>query len=219
MKLCDRLSSLMQERDIGIRELARKIGVSHPVVSSWKRGDTEPRGDNLEALAEFFKVTPAFLKFGEVGTGMVSTVECDDGSVSIPVLDVSASCGGENGLSPDVTLVKMLRVSQEWLDGRLPHWVNRNCLHIITADGDSMEPTISNGDFVIIDSSRRTITTDAVYALSYAGTIFLKRVQVNPDGRLHLLSDNSRYQPMEVTDVNSLNVVGRCVFACNVCEL
>lgn len=218
-KLNDRLRGLMERDGISAYGVGKKIGVSHVAVYKWLKGDVLPTVEKIEALADLFHVTPAYLQFGELGVEGRQVLTIDESTVSIPVLDVSASCGGENGLSPDVTLVKMLRVSQEWLSGRMPHWANKSSLHIITANGDSMEPTISNGDFVIIDSSKRQISTDAVYALYYAGTVFLKRVQVHPDGTLLLISDNERYEPMHVTDVSSLNVVGRCVFACNVCEL
>lgn len=220
MQFKDRLRGLMEEHGYTGRSLARELGVAHPSIYSWLEGKTLPKPERIEALAEVFKVTPAFLMYGDRGTTSPKTLELDEGeTISIPVLDVSGSCGLPNEVSPLVTLVKMLRVAREWMMQRLPMWASIRYLHIITANGDSMEPTIKSGDFVIVDTSKTSITTDAVYAIQYGGSIFIKRVQLHPNGTLLLISDNPKYQPMTVQDGESLNVVGRCVLGFNVREL
>lgn len=220
MEFKDRLRQLMEEHGYSGRSLGRVIDVAHPTVYSWLDGKTRPRAENIESMANIFGVTPAYLLYGDPGTSSPQTLEVEDGEIiSIPVLDVSGSCGYPSGISPMVTLVKMLRVARDWITKRLPLWANLRYLHIITADGDSMEPTIKSGDFVIVDTSKTSISTDAVYAIQYGGSIFIKRVQIHPTGTMLLISDNPRYQPMTVEAGESLNVVGRCVLGFNVRDL
>ena len=212
MTIAVRLRALQESKQLTAASLAKIAGVSKVAVHKWLNGVNEPTGERLERLADFFSVTPGYLRYGEVGTDAPQTIELDEDTISIPVLDVRGACGG-GAVSPTVSLVKMLRVAREWLSARLPSWANVRYLHIITADGDSMLPRIDHGDFVIVDSSVKTISADAVYAIQYAGSVFIKRVQSHPDGSVLLISDNNAYQPIVVTDPSTLHIVGRCVLS------
>ena len=215
-KTSERLRALQEEKRLSAKDLARIAGVSTVAVYKWLNGDGEPTNERLERLAEFFKVTPGYLRYGELGTDAPQTIELDNDTISIPVLDVRGACGAGGVLSPTVSLVKMLRVAREWLTSRLPSWASVSYLHIITADGDSMLPKIDHGDFVIVDSSITSITADAVYAIQYSGSVFIKRIQSHPDGTVMLISDNEAYKPIVVSDPSTLKIVGRCVLSFNV---
>ena len=218
MKAADRIRGLIEARGITTRELSRRIGVSHVTIGKWTKGEFVPSGENLEKIANFFSVTPAFILFGEPGIDGRQTVEVGEDEISIPVLDVVASCGQEGHISPAVRLVRMFRSTREWLLSHLIASANLATLHILTADGDSMEPSIHGGDFVFVDTSQTRVTADAVYAIQYAGSIFIKRVMTRVDGSVLLISDNKRYEPQEVRDPGSLNIVGRVVLIFNVKE-
>lgn len=215
-KTSERLRALQEEKRLSAKDLARIAGVSTVAVYKWLNGDEEPTNERLERLAEFFNVTPGYLRYGELGADAPQTIELDNDTISIPVLDVRGACGAGGVLSPTVSLVKMPRVAREWLTSRLPSWASVSYLRIITADGDSMLPKIDHGDFVIVDSSITSITADAVYAIQYSGNIFIKRIQSHPDGTVMLISDNEAYKPIVVSDPSTLKIVGRCVLSFNV---
>ena len=59
---------------------------------------------------------------------------------------------------------------------------------------------------------------DALYALQYGGSIFIKRVMMKADGGVVLISDNERYPAQTIDDPESLRVVGRVVLVFNVRE-
>ena len=46
-------------------ELARYVGVSPQAVQQWVKGDTAPRGKNLQKVAEYFGVPQSYIQFGE----------------------------------------------------------------------------------------------------------------------------------------------------------
>ena len=83
-----RLKALLEERKISMRELGRRIGTSHVTVGKWLSGIQMPSDENLEALAEYFHVTPAFLRFGDTSLSCPQTLEPNADVVSIPVFDV-----------------------------------------------------------------------------------------------------------------------------------
>ncbi len=65
--------------------------------------------------------------------------------------------------------------------------------HLVFArtKGDSMKPTLSDGDIVIIDLAKNAIREqDAVWAIAIAEFGMVKRVWANPDGSYKIKSDN-----------------------------
>ncbi|KAI1692042.1 peptidase s24-like domain-containing protein [Ditylenchus destructor] len=65
--------------------------------------------------------------------------------------------------------------------------------------GDSMQPTLQDGDIVLIDRSVRTIREqDAIWALTLGDIAMIKRVRIKND-RVSLLSDNDRIPPTKFT--------------------
>ena len=218
MRFPERLKMLMEDRQVSNRELARKIGTSHVSVGKWLQGIQMPTDDNLEELSKYFQVTPAFLRYGDSSLSLPQTLEPDDDTVSIPVLDIKGSCG-YGQFSQSIGLVRMLRVAKQWLLAKAVASISFPNLHIITADGDSMTPAIHRGDFVIIDTSQNQFIADGIYAVQYSNSIFIKRVQILPEGKISLISDNSIYKPIIVNSSESIEVIGRAVLCFNVKEL
>lgn len=212
MEFKDRLEQLLIRRNVSQRQLAITIGVSPQSVQQWIKGSTKPGGERLEAVAEFFDVTPSYLLFGD---DTASVDDFDEETISIPVLNVRGSCGVNQAITDTVEMVKLLRVAKKWLIEKVG-MVNFTKLHIITAVGDSMAPTFSDGDFVIVDTSKTEVIGDGVYAVQAGGGIFIKRVQRKLDGSVTLLSDNERYQPMDVAveDLDTMSIIGKCIISC-----
>ena len=87
-----------------------------------------------------------------------------------------------------------------------------DALYMARGDGDSMMPTLINDDQVLIDTSQNRITqSDKIWALSIGEVGLIKRVQVNPKGGYHLLSDNPLV-PAQDVDKEDIVVVGRVVW-------
>ena len=220
MTLGERLTSLRKERGLSVRDVARKINVSHVSVVKWVNGDMNPSEENIESLAELFGVTPAFLRYGDLSFDRPQTLEPNENEISIPVLDVRGSCGYGGNEEDAFQLVKMLRVENDWLTAKIKPPFCRNYLHIITAHGDSMRPTLESGDFIIIDTSQRNIRYDGIYVVAYSGGVFIKRTQLLPGGKVRLLSDNSeKYPPIIIDDIESVTVIGRAVLSFNARDL
>ena len=48
-------------KGLSIEQTARELGVHPNTVAAWERGDAEPLGINLIALAKFFDCSPDYL--------------------------------------------------------------------------------------------------------------------------------------------------------------
>lgn len=211
------LKRLILERGLTYQAIADAVGVTKPAVAYWAKGNL-PAGQKLEALCEYLGVHPSFLQYGTTEIPAVSTV-IDDDTVSIPVLNIDGSCG-HGAIAPIAEVVKLVQVAKSWIFARSAG-ANLNSLHIINAYGDSMAPSIKDGDFVIVDTSKTEIRGNGVYAVQYGDNTFIKRVQVRIDGSVSLISDNPKYETETVNrdDLSMLRIVGKCIISCNVNDL
>lgn len=217
----DVLTDVMRERDISQTQLAKAVGVSPQAVQQWCSGKTTPRGKSLAQLAEYLQLAPAVIQYGPVASASSnkqSVIKTEDGLVCIPQFDVSGSCGNgyENGSVSCRAMVRLVQVTEDWLNAKCPG-INWRQLEVITASGRSMEPTINHLDFVFVDRSCTSIHGEGVYILTYCGDTYIKRVQPQPNGDLLLISDNKVYPPITVKacDRDSVVVEGRCRIHCN----
>ncbi|MAY19207.1 MAG: hypothetical protein CL955_01125 [Erythrobacteraceae bacterium] len=77
--------------------------------------------------------------------------------------------------------------------------------------GDSMEPTIGDRDLLLIDRSRDAIRmNDQIWAVATGGIGMVKRVRVESNGEVVLLSDNQNVPAQRVGD-DELTVIGRVI--------
>ena len=88
----------------------------------------------------------------------------------------------------------------------LPAWARADRLTCVRAGGDSMEPTIHDGDLVVVDRDRRVAVDDQLFVVRTRDDLIVRRVRRVGD-HWDLVSDNPAHRPraMAETDV----IVGR----------
>src|SRR3546814_17873581 len=77
-----------------------------------------------------------------------------------------------------------------------------------------MEPTLRDGDEVLVDSSDQgSRLRDGIYVLRADDAIVVKRVTIQPGGRLiQISSDNTAYPPWYDVDRLQNHAVGRVIW-------
>ena len=140
-----------------------------------------------------------------------STAEPGEGFVKIPRYKVEASAGGGTLIHSE-QIVDHLTFKADWVRNALG--VPPSSLALINVKGDSMEPTLSNGDVILIDMGIHGFDDNAVYVLRVNGTLLVKRVKRNLNGSVVVSSDNTIYPPETIIGdlVDDLKVVGRVVW-------
>lgn len=210
-----RLSQILQERSMTKKDLGAKLKVSPQLVSGWTNGSRTPQLDDFASLCELLSVSPAWLLTGEADNPRAQTIVKDD-VVIIPLLETRASCGNGNAVYPvSVSEVSLIKVNTPW--------VNRYCgdadiraLNLLGITGDSMRPTLEDGDFVIIDTSIKTIYTDSMFAFTLEGDMYIKRLQ-RFGKTLQIISDNDKYPTLTINlqeYESRLRILGRVVTTC-----
>ncbi|MBM7048461.1 S24 family peptidase [Rhizobium lusitanum] len=142
----------------------------------------------------------------------------------IPEIDVVAGMGG-GGLAAleisnhnGITFAKEV-VRDHW---KLPEWkLNSMGVHVphvaaFPCKGDSMSPTINDGDVVFVDTRHRIPSPPGVYALADEfGGVVVKRLDVTsrPGAdiiTIRISSDNPRHITRELT-LDEIQIVGRYI--------
>lgn len=139
-------------------------------------------------------------------------------AVRVPLLSNGASMGpGEALLESDV-IVGDLALS--------PHWINQHIrpqnhseLRFIHAYGDSMAPTFTDGDVLLVDTgpgAKDPHTREGVYVLQAGDKNYVKRVSPTFDGKLQVTSDNPSSKVVQILNGDhQVVVIGRVVWAWN----
>ena len=139
-------------------------------------------------------------------------------AVIVPVLSNCGSMGPGSELLESDVIVGDLALS--------PHWINQQIrpqnpqeLRFIHAYGDSMAPTFTDGDVLLVDtglSARDPSSREGVYVLRANDRNFIKRVTPTFDGKLQVTSDNPSAKTVQTLNGDhQVDVVGRVVWAWN----
>lgn len=166
--------------------------------------------DDIERLeVEIRDLEQAYLEKHTDDESEVSELE---DFVLVPRYDVQGSMGGGSIVHSE-QIVDHLAFKTEWVHNQLR--VSPSNLVLISAVGDSMEPTLSDGDLLLIDKSEAQIREDAIYVLVVGDGLMVKRVQRLMDGTVIIKSDNAAYQDqvLQRPEVESLQVLGRVVWS------
>ncbi len=99
---------------------------------------------------------------------------------------------------------------REWVLQRLR--AQPEALVFVAVKGESMAPTLADGDLALVDCRSRTPDEDGIYVLQEAGSLAIRRVQRLGANRYQALSDNPRYLPYPFRLTARLSIVGRVVW-------
>jgi phage repressor protein C with HTH and peptisase S24 domain len=147
--------------------------------------------------------------------GRGTTVGAAPGFVLIPHFDVQAGAGpGRLSVREPSTPYdepaggEVIAFREDWLRKK---GINPHTAHVLTAVGDSMEPTIRDGDLLLVDRAIDRVRDLGLYVVTWGGFVMVKRVELRRDGTLVLKSDNRQYAEVLVgpDEIESLAVEGR----------
>lgn len=201
------LQRLITERREDYAALSRMLGRNAAYIQQFiKRGVPRKLAEeDRRKLARYFGVDESLLG------GAASPDTAPRGLVPIPRFDVGASAGPGAFADAD-------RMSGHYAFD--PKLLRNICgaapseLSIIRVDGDSMSPTLADGDDILVDRSKASGVHDGIYVLRRDDTLMVKRVAVHPGSRrLTISSDNPSYPTWADCDPTAIDVVGRVVWA------
>ncbi|HEV2171224.1 MAG TPA: helix-turn-helix transcriptional regulator [Candidatus Binatus sp.] len=194
-----------------VAEMARKVGVSDNAIYKWLAGRGQPSVTNLVALATASRVSVEWLATGHepAVTGRATRREGGHGDYTfVPRYDVRVS-GARGAAFRNEQVVDYLAFKTEWVTRKLN--AEPRTLLLIEMAGDSMAPTLEDGDLALIDLSEPRFKQDGIYVLRREGDLIVKRLQRRPDGKLIVRGDNPVYEAT-VASRDGLGIIGRVIW-------
>lgn len=205
-----RLRLIMQQFG-SVADLARAVGVSDNAIYKWVSGRGQPSMVSLVNLARAVGVSVEWLATGR-GVAAKSKTETHtlDSSdyVTMPRHDLRG-VGSHNSIQ-NQQIVDSINFRSDWIQRSFN--VDPRSLALIEVLGDSMSPTVDEGDLVLVDVHENRFKSDGLYVLRSGGDLAVKRLQQRPDGSLMIRSDNAAYEPQLVAQ-DDIAILGRVVWA------
>lgn len=129
----------------------------------------------------------------------------------LPVYDAQASAGPGQAIDSE-TVLHRIAFREEWV--RTVTSAPLDQLAVITVDGDSMEPTLRQGDSVLVDfRQNRPTRKDGIYVIRTDGGLQVKRLQAELGRNLiTVLSDNAAYEAQRHLTPEDIHVLGRVIW-------
>jgi phage repressor protein C with HTH and peptisase S24 domain len=187
----------------GPKQLSERSGLSRAVIGKYLSGKSDPSRQRLVKLANAAGVSIRWLVTGE---GEMS--RDDQSFVFVPRGEIRAASRDELSVSSD-QIVDHLAFRADWIHDRLR--VDPNRLALIEARGDSMAPTVHDGDLLLIEVSGYRFALDGIYAIIRPDGLAVKRLVKRIDGAVEVRSDNPLYG-LEVAPAEAFKILGRVIW-------
>lgn len=231
MGLADRLREVMGS--MSPADLARSANVTASAVTQWLDGTT--KGLRAETAARLEAATGYSASWISTGKGpkrrdqargeprplsssmqpILAWEHPDDlpagEYVMIPRLGMSLAAGsGREQVQIEFVERQPQAFRADWIRAERLKPARLACL---TASGTSMEPTIWDGDSLVVDTSQVEVVDGKVYALWYEGGERVKRLYRLPGGALRIKSDNVQFDSMDLAPEHAeqVRIIGRVV--------
>jgi phage repressor protein C with HTH and peptisase S24 domain len=130
----------------------------------------------------------------------------------VPMLPETAAAGLGRNLTDGSCFVEVMAFESSWLERRLG--LRQGECALVELQGDSMSPTLLDGDVVLIDTRSQVVEDNGVFVFAQRSKLRVKRIQRRMNGALKIISDNPAYEAEELTPQESddFRVIGRVVW-------
>jgi|GEM_PF-5946735 len=195
------------------KDVAAALGIDPARITEMRKYERRVQAEEEEPLARFLGMEDQRqlpVPRGENPTRGLTEFAAELGLVLVDEIDLAFGMGATflDGSEPEVLGVVPFR--ENWLHGLYAGDVKH--LKVVRGRGDSMEPTIRDGDTVLVDTSQRRIDDqDRIWAISYGDLGMIRRIRVTPRGSWMLMPDNQIVRSDEVGD-GETSVIGRVIW-------
>lgn len=189
MRLQDAITEItgITRRKVSYTDIATALEVSRQYANQIK--DKTITAEQLRKLEAYFGI-----KLTNVNKA--NSREEDD-CVTLEHIHINPSCGAGTAVyyDADITPVKLgTQLIREIMNVSKPE-----NLKIFKASGDSMAPTIEDGDILLVDMGRTDFNNGGIFLLTINNDWFIKRLRLKINGELEIISENvAKYGAPEV---------------------
>ena len=199
------LQKLMEDRGDDCLSISRLLGRNAAYFQQYLRRGVPKRlkEDDRRTLANYFGVD-------ELALGGLPPPPAPISTVLVPRLELGASAGA--GAHAGLELRSgQIGFERNWLRKLAS---SPEALSIIQVAGDSMSPTLGDGDDILVDrGDAAERLRDGIYVIRMDDALMVKRLSMRPAHRLAVLSDNPAYPGWPDVDARAITIIGRVVWS------
>jgi hypothetical protein len=198
------LERLMRERGDDCLSISRLLGRNAAYFQQFlKRGvPRKLKEEDRRLLARYFGVS-------ETALGGPPPPPESAGTVRVPRLLLGASAG------PGTVAEREEEAGSIAFEGRWLRRLSANpaALSIIQVAGNSMEPTLQDGDDILVDTGDAAgALRSGIYVIRMDDALMVKRLTPGPGAAVSVISDNAAYPSLDSVARDRFSVVGRVIW-------
>ena len=210
------IEKIRRKLKLSIDDIAPKLGMTFQNFRNIELGKTELKRKYEEDLANIFGCSIEDLYEENIDIDNLKENKKSN-MIKLKYFDLSASAG--NGYFVDSENFEVMEVSEKQLN-EMGIKGNYQNIQVIKAKGNSMYPTIHDGDLLFVDINKKEIFNDKIYIINEKGFLKVKRVLIESPfaEKITIKSDNhisGEYPPYDLKIDGCQNVIcGMVVFFC-----
>lgn len=201
-------AQLAERARIRARDRGDRIQLTQQSISGLENGRLKKKPYWLRYVEEAIEEGGSDYRRDEVTSLSAADHAREIDAVLVPHYGSWLSMGGGTVVS-EPAILEYFSFSRSWLRGRIRGMPEDVVL--LNGEGDSMEPTIRDGDVLLVDRSQRNVQSDKIYAIAVGDTGMVKRLRKERGGGYTILSDNSLVPPDHAND-GEMEVLGRVIW-------
>ncbi|MDD4556238.1 MAG: S24 family peptidase [Alphaproteobacteria bacterium] len=208
-----KIDVLIKEKNLSYVEISRSLGKNDAYIQQYIKGKPlRLPEDTRKGLAIILGVSEQLLTDKDLGNIVTPILKRNnpDGMAEIDIIDAVACCG--SGIDNcDEQIIGKYLISQK--DLMSITFAPASSVKMLRVEGDSMMPTLTAGDMVLVDTTHCYPTGDGLYVLLVGERLMVKRIQINPiNNSVRIKSDNPEYAVINHDDYKETKTIGEVIF-------
>lgn len=187
-------------------DVAKATSITKSTFSDWKSGRSKPKGDKLKKIADFFNVTIEYLSTGNETPEEKNVHEPKISHKRGVIINVLGRVAAGIPIDAIQEIIDTEEITEEM--------AKAGTYFGLKIKGDSMTPTICDGDIVIVRQQDDAETGDVVIATINGDEATCKRLRKYNAG-IELISNNPSYPTFEFSNEEILDkpvkIIGKVV--------
>lgn len=211
-KISDLIKEIRIKKDMSmdkvVEELSKQgIDITKSSLSRMESGDRQKIDSTLlVGLSNLFNFN--FFKYLGLNEKIISKVGNakllqEETLISIPVMAKVSAGNGYLNFSDEPLYNKLIR----------KNGFDEQC-YIVEVDGDSMEPLIQDGAFVVVDPRQIEYIEGKIYVVKFNEETFIKKLYIKPEVNMTILkSINPKYEDIFISkeEIEHFEIKGRAI--------
>lgn len=212
-ELKTRLKNAIKNNGMNAAELSRLSGLKPSFIYDILNGkSTNPSTAKIAKISSILNVELSYL----LGIEDIPTKPSSDKSEFVMVSSILTTTNNDDKNSTPKILDEHegepYYFRSSWVHDRLN--TKAENLRMVFVQGDSMEPTLCQGDMVLVDVTKKNPSPPGIFVIFDGMGLVVKRLEFIPNSNpasVRVLSDSPQYHPYE-RQIEETEIIGRVVW-------